>query len=276
MVMAVRLLTPLLLLMLAASCSRDRSTDPIILALGDQVVRRSDFDRHVADLESRGGSSFEPSVREALFEPFIEERLLVLEARSRGMVAAAASSEQEDTAVRRLLSEAVLTNVDVGEEEIASYFREHTAEFRVPETVTVWQILVPTPNEARDARRRLHRDPKSFEALARSRSRGPEAAAGGFMGVFSRGQLPPELEAAAFQLQAGETSDIIESSFGYHVLRVEARTPEREPSLDECRARIRTLLMRQKSDRTVRQFVSDLMARAKVNHAAAHAPARPS
>jgi peptidyl-prolyl cis-trans isomerase C len=270
--MAAKLLPSLLVLALGASCSRERPNDPIILALGEQVVRRSDFDRHVAALEARGGSSLAPSVREALFEPFIEERLLVLEARARGMVAPSATTEQEDAAVRRLLAEAVLTGVGVGEEEVASYFREHAAEFRVPETVTVRQILVPTPNEARDARRRLQRDPKSFEALARSRSRGPEAAEGGFMGVFARGQLPAELEAAAFALSAGATSEIIESSFGYHILRVEARTPEREPSLDECRARIRTLLMRQKSDRTVRQFVSDLMARAKVNHAAAHAP----
>ena len=57
--------------------------------------------------------------------------------------------------------------------------------------MTLRQILVPTETEARDVRRRLQKDPKSFEALARARSKAPEAAAGGLMGTFSRGQLPP-------------------------------------------------------------------------------------
>ncbi len=138
------------------------------------------------------------------------------------------------------------------------------------------QILVRTQNEARDVRRRLQKEPRSFEVLARTLSLGPEAGAAGLMGVFSRGQLPLELEAAAFGLPPGGTSAIVETSLGFHVLRVESREPARTLDLEEAQGRLREILARLKSDRRVRQFVSDLMARAKVNHAAAQTPSRPS
>ena len=69
--------------------------------------------------------------------------------------------------------------------------------------------------------------------LAQTVSRGPEASAGGLMGTFARGQLPPELEAAAFALEAGATSDVVQTPLGYHVLRLDSRQPARPSSLEE-------------------------------------------
>lgn len=248
----------------------------MILALGDRTVRRSEFERHLKALEAREGSALAPAVRAALLDPFLEERVLVLEARRRGMVQADATPELEAQAVRRLLAEAALARVAVSDEELAAYFREHGEKSRVPETVTLRQILVPSEAEARDVRRRVVSDPRSFDLLARSRSRAPEASTGGVMGTFARGQLPPELEAVAFALAPARTSDVIATGLGYHVLRVDAHAAPRERTLDECRAEIRALLLREKSDLAVRTFVSGLLARAKVNHEAAQAADRPS
>jgi peptidyl-prolyl cis-trans isomerase C len=249
--------------------------DPVILALGDQIVRRSDFDRHVREVERRDDAPVDPAVREALLEPFLEQRLLVLEARARGLVGPGGTPEEEAAAVRHLLEQAV-PPPEVAEEEVARYFEEHRAELSQPETVTLRQILVPTENEARDVRRRLAREPRSFEKLARTRSRSPEASAGGLMGRFARGELPAELEAAAFALPVGGTSDVVATPLGYHVLRVVAREPAREATLEGSREKVREVLERQKSDRGVRQFLRGLMRRAKVNHEAAKAAPRPS
>ncbi len=260
---------------LAVAC-RFGPTDPVILALGDQTVRRSDFDRHVTALEKRDGARLDPAVRTALLEPFLEERILVLEARSRGLLRPESTAEEEQAAVQRLLGDAVLSRVQVAPEEVEAYYREHVEELRAPETATLRQILVPSENEARDVLRRVRRDPKSFDLLARSRSHSPEASTGGVLGTFARGQLPAELEAAAFALAAGGTSDVVQTPLGYHVLRVDARKPARDRPLEECRGEILALLSRRKSDESVRQFVRGLLARAKVNHEAAEAPPRDS
>ena len=135
--------------------------------------------------------------------------------------------------------------------------------------MTIRQILVPTSNEARDVRRRLGRDGQSFAVLAQTISRAPEASAGGLMGTFARGQLPSELERAAFALGPGQTSDVVQTPLGYHVLRLDSREAPRQASLEESRAEIRTRLGEARSDRKVREFVTGLMARANVNHEAA-------
>jgi parvulin-like peptidyl-prolyl isomerase len=248
-------------------------SDPVLLALGDEEVHQSDFERYVASVQTRGGGApLTPEVRRALLEPFLEERVLVLEARQRGLARAGDGEEKETESVRRLLAQAVLSRVSLTDDEVDAYCRDHARDFDSPERVKLRQILVPTPNEARDVVRRLKKDPKSFALLAQTRSRAPEASTGGMMGVFARGELPAELDNAAFALAAGETSDVVQSPLGYHVLRVEEKVPAREAGLPECRPAARQELLRRKSDSGVREFVRDLMARAKVNHEAVNRP----
>ncbi len=238
--MVLRQSLPFLALLGVLGCGKSRAGDPVILALGDQVVRRSAFDHHVAELEKRGGAPLGAEARAALLETFLEERVVVLEARARGLLGPKASADEEQHAVHRLLSEAGATAVAVGAGEVADYYRRHASEFKRPETVTLRQILVTTPNEARDVQRRLLKQPKNFETLARTSSRGPEAPEGGLMGTFARGQLPPELETVAFALPVGGMSEIVETTLGYHVLRVEAREAPRGASAPSSSARSRT------------------------------------
>ena len=264
-----------LLLLSALACADSPSADPELLRLGDQAVTRSDFERHLEGIEARGGT-VDAQVRQALLESFVEERALVLEARARELVRLGAPPEEERAAVQKLLGLQVLDKLRVGDEEIASFFAAHAEELRLPETVTLSQILLPTENEARDVLRRLARDPKGFERLARTRSRGPEADQGGHMGSFNPGELPAELETAAFTVPVGATSGVLQSPFGFHVLKVEARQPARERSLEECRGEIQERLLRERSERAVKRYVQDLLARAKVNYEAARSPRRRS
>jgi parvulin-like peptidyl-prolyl isomerase len=264
----------MLALAVLSGCRSDRGApDPVILELGEHSVRRSEFERHLAAVEARGGVPLAPEVRFALFEPFLEERVLVLEARGRGLVKEGASPEEEQAAVAQLLSDEVMSRVRVTAEEATQHCQQHLSEFDTPEMVVLRQIVVPTSNEARDVRRRLLREPRSFEALARTQSRGPEASTGGLMGTFARGELPKELETAAFALEPGAPSEIVVTPLGHHVLRVDERKPARPATVEECRTHAEPSLLRGKADRAVREFVRTVMARAKVNHEAVKAPA---
>jgi hypothetical protein len=248
--------------------------DPVILQLDGEVVRRSDFERHLAAV-ARGLGPVDPAARRGILDAFLEERALVIEARGRGHLPPGAGPDEEPRAVARLLAEAVHPS-PVTEDEIAAYYQAHAAELAVPETVTLRQIVVATLNEARDVRRRLARSPMAFEVIARTQSKGEEAGAGGYMGPFQRGQLPPELEAVAFALPEGGTSEPIQTGLGYHVLRVESRQPARAPTLDEARERIRARLATAKRAEAERAFLAEVLARAKVNHEAALRPSPPS
>jgi parvulin-like peptidyl-prolyl isomerase len=255
----------------ALGCGRASSPDPVILALGEQEARASEFERYLSQVASRGAGPLDPAVRASLLDAWLERRLLVMQARARGLVPAGAGAEQEAAAVQKLLAEEATASVDVSEAEISARYEARREECARPERVTLRQVLVPTRNEARDVRRRLLKEPRSFGALAQTLSRGPEAGAGGLMGTFARGELPPELEKAAFDLQVGRTTDVVESPLGFHVLRVEAREPAQEQPLEECRTRLAAQVRQEKADRAVREYVAGLRARAKVNHEAARA-----
>jgi peptidyl-prolyl cis-trans isomerase C len=259
----------LLLAVLCSGCLARTTADPVILALDGQQARKSDFEAYLAELESHQKTALIPAVRAALLNEWLEREALVLAARERGLLKPGATTAEERAGVEQFLAAEMATRVKVSEAEIADYTRDHAPELGRPEEVTLRQILVPTANEARDVQRRLQKDPKSFELLAQSVSRGPEAGKGGLMGSFSAGQLPPELEAAAFALKPGETSGIVVTPLGQHVLRLEARTAARALSPEEARDRVRALLLDRKSALAQRDIVAGLMARAKVNHEAA-------
>jgi parvulin-like peptidyl-prolyl isomerase len=252
----------------AGGC-RAADPDPVILALGDQQVRRSELDRYVAALEVRGGGALSPEVRRQVRQAFLEERVLVLEARARGLVQPGARPEEERRAVLSLVAERARSAGAVDEAAVERYYQEHAAEFEEPERLAVRQVLVATENEAREVKRQVEKDAKQFDLLARTRSRSPEAAQGGFMGRFARGELPTELEAAVFSLPVGQVSDVVQSSHGYHVLRVDERRAAQKRPLEECRDEIRARLRSARQDEATRDFVRELLARAKVEDEAA-------
>ena len=249
--------------------------DPVILKLEGREVRRSDFLRYLAGLEARGEAPLAAEARAGLLESFLEERALVIEAAAHGLLGAGASPDEERRAVAQLLA-AEVRPAAPSEAEIREYYGQHEAELARPERLALRQILVPTLNEARDVKRRLAKDPKQFDAIARSTSKGPEAEAGGYMGTFERGQLLPELEPAAFALSEGQTSEPVQSPLGYHVLRVDSRQSASVPSFEEARDEIRERLARVRRAAAERAFVAGILARSKVNHAAALRTPAPS
>jgi parvulin-like peptidyl-prolyl isomerase len=267
---------PLLLAVLAlAACG---SKDPVVLELDGETVRASAFHAYVASVEAQQSvGPVTPEVRRGLLDAFLEQRALVIEARQRKLLAPGAAPDEEIEAVSRLVADAVPLP-QVSEQEILAWQTTHAGELVVPEKVSLRQVLVSTLNEAREVKRKVghDRDPRSFDTAARAVSKGPEASVGGYMGTFERGQLPPELEQAAFSLPEGGTSEPIQSALGYHVLRVESRQHARDIPLEEARERIRDQLAREKRAAAERAFVAQVMARAKVNHEAALRPSRSS
>ena len=156
--------------------------------------------------------------------------------------------------MRRLLSDAVLSRVSLTDAELDAYSRAARPGFRPagrsPAASDTGADVERSPRRAYA----VSEGPQELRTLAQTRSRAPEASAAGAMGTFGRGELPAELEAAAFGLAAGETSDVVQSPLGYHVLRVEERG-RRATGLPQCREAARAVLLRQNVGHGVREFV---------------------
>jgi parvulin-like peptidyl-prolyl isomerase len=183
--------------------------------------------------------------------------------------------------VRRMLSadkaaqSLVERSVDVTQAEIEAFYTANVHAFARPEQVRLREIALLIPaaasaQERADVRTRMQAivtqlaAGADFSDLARRYSQHPTRQWGGAHDLVARGQLPGELEQAAFALRPGQTSGIIETSQGLHLLRVDERLPASTMGLEAARARIREHLVATRGREVLEREVAALRARNRV------------
>ena len=163
----------------------------------------------------------------------------------------------------------------VPDKEIKAYYDSHTNLFKQPEQVRASHILIKvepkdTESKKSEALKKIkeiqekQKKGEDFAELAKKYSQGPSNTKGGDLGYFRRGQMVPPFEAVAFKLNPGEVSDIVNTRFGYHLIKVVDKKPESTVPYDAIKARIGQYLKQEKVQKEVRQFVDKLRKEAKV------------
>lgn len=184
-----------------------------------------------ADIEAERQSIVEQVGGQEAFEQIIEDNQL-----SEDDV----TSQIRDLVVERKVEEALGEDVDVSDADVEAFYEENRGTRY--DRVRASHILVPTREEA-DAALSRARAGEDFAVLARELSQDPGSAqSGGDLGEFTRGRLVPEFEEAAFGANVGDLVGPIQTEFGWHVIKVTART---NPTLEEVREEIRTELTEQ-------------------------------
>lgn len=170
----------------------------------------------------------------------------------------------------------------VTDQDLQSYYDQHRDEFRVPEQVKVTHILIKTPLPApgakedekaiADARAKAEDVLKQVKAggdfakLAEKYSDDPGSAkSGGELGWIGRGRTVPEFEKAAFSLGKGQTSDLIKSSYGFHIIRVEDKQEAHLKSLAEVKNEIEEKVKQQKTVQATEAAANALLSQARTN-----------
>lgn len=154
------------------------------------------------------------------------------------------------------------------DKEIENYFIQNKASFNEPERVRAAHILFRVENwddekaateiyqKAKKVRKEIV-DGADFAKMAEKYSEDSTAQNGGELGFFTRGQMVPEFENAAFTTNPGEVSDVVKTQFGFHIINVEEYIPSTDPTLDEVKDEIAALIKDQKSASSFRTHVYD-------------------
>ncbi|HHY92550.1 MAG TPA: hypothetical protein GX511_04330 [Firmicutes bacterium] len=171
------------------------------------------------------------------------------------------------------LYQKVTAGIKVTPAEVAAYYEQHQADFKVPEQVRARHILVAEEKLAQEIRARLVKG-EDFAKLAQEYSNDPGSRdSGGELGYFPAGQMAPEFDKAAFSTPVGQFSAVIKSSFGYHIIQVEDKKPARTLALAEVEKYLSAQLEGQKKDERFQAFLADLKGKVKPeNKLATEAP----
>jgi peptidyl-prolyl cis-trans isomerase C len=169
----------------------------------------------------------------------------------------------------------VKNNLEVSADEVHVFYLENGQEFTQPEEIRARHILIKLESGASDEARENARALLSgirnnivgggdFAALAKQLSQGPSAAKGGDLGYFTRGQMVAPFEQAAFALAPGEVSEIVETRFGLHLIKLVDRKPPVQYAEKDVSEKIHAYLMQQKYRRAVDEAVSRLKTEATI------------
>ena len=134
----------------------------------------------------------------------------------------------------------------VSEEEIKKAYEARAAAFRVDEQRRASHILVKTKDEADKIAAELKKNPGAFAELAKQHSQDPGSAEkGGDLGWFGPGMMVKPFEEAVFSMKQGE-SRVVQSEFGFHIVRLTGIQPGKTRGLEEVRKELVTDLTRQR------------------------------
>jgi hypothetical protein len=244
-----------------------------ILKVEAREFTNDDFTSYLKAMGTEETKGLSSESLSRLFDRFVDEKILLEAARQRNITLTweekknylaklaqdsaaetsppAADATPPDSFFDRLLIEKynyqVIRDVPVENEEVQTYYENHKKDFLLPERVQVSQILVPTEERAVAVLRKIENAPESdFRKAAREESIGPEAFKGGVMGVYKPGDLPKDMEKVIFPLDEGKISQVVESSYGYHIFRLDRKFPPQLESENEAAAAIRIKVLEQK------------------------------
>lgn len=205
-----------------------------------------------------------------------EEVFAQMLAQRRTTLAEVRTSTRRDMAVSKLLQLSVEATSAVTPAQIDDFYAKNPDQFQQAESVRASHILVSAPRDgdaaaktqARARAEQVLKDVKAgkdFAALAKQHSQDPGSAPnGGDLGYFTAGQMVGPFNDAAFSLKPGATSGIVETDFGFHIIRVVDKKAGRTMPLDEIRPQLTQFLQNQNRQQQTEAFLSRLRAKGKV------------
>jgi peptidyl-prolyl cis-trans isomerase C len=185
------------------------------------------------------------------------------------------SEMKQQLLAMKLVEAEVGPTVSVTDTDVATFYQKNPEKFQEPEAVHAAHILIRTGDAADAAAKKKARAEADsvlaqirkggdFAALAKLHSQDNSAVNGGDLGFVARGQTVPAFEQAAFTLKPGQLSGVVESPFGFHIIKVFEHRAARTVPLTEVKAQVQQFLRQQQMQEKTNAYVGRLKAKARV------------
>lgn len=177
--------------------------------------------------------------------------------------------------INKLIDNDIMSLVVIPDRDIRTFYDTHPNSFKKSEQVRASHILIkidsksePTVKDIKKAKlqkiqKRL-KGGEDFAVLAKEFSECPSNIKGGDLGYFGRGKMVKPFEDAAFALKTGEISDIVETRFGYHLIKIVDKKPESVMDYEEVKDNIGRYLKQEKTGKELKGYIEKLRKKAVI------------
>ncbi len=169
---------------------------------------------------------------------------------------------------KELLAQAAFTSnvtdkAGVSESALKAYYEENKAKFKEPESVKLRIISTKEEQKAKDILAKL-KEGDDFGELAYNLSEDSYRVNGGDIGYIHEGRMLPEIDAVAFQLKAGEVSDIIAAETNFFIIKVEEKKPAHQMTFEETQEKLKRDLESQRARELSDAWIESLRSKARI------------
>jgi peptidyl-prolyl cis-trans isomerase C len=209
-----------------------------------------------------------PEGKKEMLDTMVVRELIMQQAKKDGIDKSDAVNTKLEDLKKRVIVEAFLKkkveeSANVSDAELQDFYKKNMDKFKTGDQIRASHILMKSEAEAKDVQKQLKGGAK-FEELAKTHSIDGAAAKGGDLGWFGKGSMLPDFEKVAFSLKEGETSDIVKTKFGYHIIKLTGKRPAGVRSLDEVKDQIKAAIVPEKQQETFKKLKEDLKKGAKL------------
>jgi peptidyl-prolyl cis-trans isomerase C len=237
--------------------------NPVVATVNGVKILSSDVEVARGQLPEQYRNLPMDQLYQPILNQLIRTKILSAQARADKLHETDTYKRRVDLVAERLLEEALLAKTiaeKVTDDALQSRYDKTSGSFPTKDEIRARHILVKTEAEADTIIKELTGG-ADFAKLAAEKSIGPSKANGGDLNYFSKGQMVPPFEEAAFALAKGEfTKSAVKSPFGWHVIKLEDKRQSKPPSFDESRTR----LGQEMSQEIAEQLVKDLTGKATI------------
>lgn len=256
------------LVLFVSACAKKASDDDrVLIKVSNRFVTVGDFKSKIAKMPAYYQSVVEKNKKRYMDE-LILEMLLYEEAVRQGVdrgkdIQEIINEAKKKIVVAKLIKNEVDDKVSMSEDEMKKFYELNKDQFKAPEMWRASHILVSDEAQARSIQNELAKG-ASFEELARSKSTDATASRGGDIGYFRLGQVVPDFENACAKLSIGQTSDIVHTQFGYHIIKLTDKKQGGIQGYEESKRMIESVLRRKKRTELFNSLVANLKAKYNV------------
>ena len=239
--------------------------DSVVAKVNGKTITEADMKLAEAEIGSDLGTLPEPTKRRVLVEFLIENQLFADAAEGQNLASGAAFNERLQYWRRRALRDAYFDTTvrnTINEAEARKLYEGMVGAAKPEEEVSARHILVESKDKARELYEKLAHG-SDFAQLAKEHSKDPGSKdQGGQLGFFTRGQMVPQFEEAAFKLGKGEVGEPFQSQFGWHIVRVDDRRQRPVPRFEAIKDRVVADMIHKKAQ----QIAGDLRGKAQIEY----------